>query len=91
MNTNFRLVSPDRRKVQPAILQRILLYPDELYRVPDGYCKLRVVAGTALMTQAARDLILAPGHEASLDRGRDCALISPLRSNHLIVELFGDQ
>jgi hypothetical protein len=91
MKANFRLISPAQHPAPQAVLQRVLLYPDELYRVPDSYGKLRVVAGIALVTQAARDLIIGPGHEARLDRGHDVALISPLRSDQLIVELYADQ
>jgi hypothetical protein len=68
--------------------QRLVLYPDELYRVPATYQKLRVVTGTAFVTQAARDLIAGPGREISLERKGGVALISPLRTDALVVELY---
>jgi hypothetical protein len=91
MNSQLSLV-PTRRPLCPVpdctgAQQRIVLYPDELYRVPASYQKLRVVTGTAFVTQAARDLVLGPGHEAHLDGKADFALVSPLHSSQLILEL----
>lgn len=88
MRRTFRLISPHSAADSQTVLQRIVLYANEFYRVPDTYRKLRVVTGTAFVTQAARDLILGPGHETELDRGKDVALISPLRSTEVIVELL---
>ncbi|RIK42830.1 MAG: hypothetical protein DCC55_07610 [Chloroflexi bacterium] len=66
-----------------------MLYRGELYRVPASYQRLRVVDGVAFVTQAARDRILTSGHEMALEPHGDIALVSPLRGNQLIVELYG--
>jgi hypothetical protein len=55
--------------------------------VPANYRQLRVVAGTAFVTQAARDLILGSGQIAALVSGRDVALVSALSNQNLILEL----
>ncbi len=68
--------------------QRLFLYPHELYRVPASYRRLRVVAGMALVTQAARDLVVGAGDMAALATGRDVALVSPLRNQNLVLELY---
>ena len=88
MNTTLSLISGERPSGQPPVMQRILLYRNELYRVPATYHKVRVVAGTAFITQSAHDFILGPGHEASLQHSGDVALLSPLRNEPLVVELF---
>jgi hypothetical protein len=67
---------------------RILLYQNELYRVPASYHKLRVVSGAAFVSQAAHDYVLGPGYEAVLQRNGDVALVSPLRQTPLVVELY---
>jgi hypothetical protein len=87
MNSQLSLISICPAADCKGAQQRIVLYPNELYRVPASYQKLRVVTGTAFVTQAARDLVLRPGHEARLDGKADCALISPLHSHQLILEL----
>ncbi|RIK44386.1 MAG: hypothetical protein DCC55_02795 [Chloroflexi bacterium] len=91
MRTQLALIRSESQRTpgqQGAPLQRLFLYPRELYRVPANYRRLRVVAGTALVTQAARDLILGAGHTATLEAGRDIALVSALRNQNLILELY---
>jgi hypothetical protein len=68
----------------------VAIYPDELYRVPASYRRLRVVAGTAYITQAGQDRVVSAGHEITLARRGDFALVSPLRSQQVVVELYGD-
>jgi hypothetical protein len=91
MRTQLTLITP---KCKPGATnphspqQRLLLYPQELYRIPATYGKVRVVAGMALLTQAGRDEILHPGHEASINAGGDVALVSALHSRQLVLELY---
>lgn len=68
--------------------QRLYLYPHELYRVPSTYRQLRVVSGMALITQAARDLILRAGQTVTLEPRKDAALVSALRGENLVLELY---
>ena len=90
MNTALSLVPMCAGNVQWPVQQRVVIYPDELYRVPASYRQVRVVAGTAYVTQAAQDRVVGAGHEVTLERRGDFALVSPLRSQQVVVELFGD-
>ncbi len=85
MNATLALVGSPQAE---AVKQRILLYKNELYRVPATYNKVRVVAGTALVTQAARDFVLHAGSEATLERHGDVALISSLRGDQVVLEVY---
>jgi hypothetical protein len=82
-------LAPGSSTEKRSLAQRLLLYRGELYRVPPCYERLRVVEGVAFVTQAARDRILPPGHEMALEHHADVALVSPLRGDRLIVELYG--
>lgn len=74
---------------QPAqIAQRLVLYGGELYRVPAAYSTLRIKTGTAYITQAGLDRILQAGQALQLDGTADVALVSPLRSEQVVLELF---
>lgn len=88
MKCDLSLVQPGKDEAQRAS-QRLVLYADELYRVPTDYAAMRVVAGAALVTHAARDLILSAGSEAALQQGKDAALVSPLRGETVVIELYG--
>jgi voltage-gated potassium channel Kch len=90
MQSELALIHTPLPTRQAGIAQRILLYAGELYRIPATYRTVRVVEGTALITQAARDLVAGPGRELQLRRGQDVALVSPLRSSQVILELFAE-
>lgn len=90
------LVSPTTVCGQPhcsdeRIAQRIMLYPNELYRVPATYHKLRVASGRAYVTQAGKDMIVSRGQEVILDSTKDVALVSVLKGEQLIMELVAAQ
>ena len=70
--------------------QRLLLYQNELCPVPATYRTIRVLTGTALVSHAARDLILSAGNELQLPPGKDTALISLLCGSQLVVELYAN-
>jgi hypothetical protein len=85
MNATFALRGSSQ---VDQVKQRVVLYKNELYRVPATYHKVRVVTGTALVTQAARDFVLSSGNEALLERNGDVALISSLRCEQVILEVY---
>jgi len=70
------------------LTQRIFLYPNELYRVPSTYRQVRTRNGIAHISHGGRDLIVQPGECVSLDHVTDAALVSPLRGETLVLELF---
>lgn len=83
--------------------QRILLYAGEVMRLPSVYQRVRVAAGVAYMTQGGRDMIVATGESLELHQSHertfhgpliissninDNVLVSPLRNDPLVLELF---
>jgi hypothetical protein len=88
MNATLALASGPIHRGQSHLTQRLVLYAGELYRIPTTYQKLRVVTGTAFVTQAARDHIAGPGREILFQPKGGVALISPLRTDSLVVELY---
>ncbi len=71
---------------QPA--QRLFLYANELYRVPSAYREVRTRCGIAHISHQGKDFIVRPGEALQLERGKDVALVSPLHSESLVLELF---
>lgn len=71
---------------QPS--QRIFLYPNDLYRVPPSYRQVRARHGIAHISHRGQDFIIHTGESLTLDRTADVALVSPLVSETLVLELF---
>lgn len=71
---------------QPA--QRLFLYANELYRVPSAYRQVRTRCGIAHVSHQGKDFIVGPGEALQLEQGKDIALVSPLHSESLVLELF---
>ncbi len=71
---------------QPS--QRLFLYANELYRVPASYRQVRTRHGIAHISHQGKDFIVRPGEALRLERGKDVALVSPLHSESLVLELF---
>jgi hypothetical protein len=88
MNATLALASSPIHSGQPHLTQRLVLYAGELYRIPSTYQKVRVVSGTAFVTQAARDHVAGPDREIELQPKGGVALISPLCTDSLVVELY---
>ncbi len=94
MNQSLTLVSPVRHRgarLPAQLTQRLVLYHEELYRVPACYQTMRVAAGLAYVTQAGQDHILQGGQELQLDRAADQALVSGIGDEQVILELFDTQ
>ncbi len=70
------------------LAQRIFLYANELYRVPSSYRQARTQQGIAYISQNGRDFVVLTGECVNLDQGADVVLVSPLRKESLILELF---
>lgn len=93
MNTHLALVAAidaqhDCHNQGARLAQRIFLYADELYRVPASYRQVRTQQGIAYISQGGRDIIVPSGECADLERGADVVLVSPLRNESLVLELF---
>jgi hypothetical protein len=91
MNQTLSLVPPvpiGYFPLQVQLVQRLVLYHGELYRVPVRYCLLRITAGRAYVTQAGQDYSLRRGQELGLDSTADVALVSAIGGEAVILELF---
>lgn len=77
--------------LQVQLVQRLVLYPGELYRVPVRYQLLHVLAGSAYITQAGRDRIVRSGQKMGLDSTADLALVSGIGCEAVLFELFDTQ
>jgi hypothetical protein len=92
MHTDLELVSAIDRKrhcrdqaARPV--QRLLLYADELYRVPSFYRQVCIEQGVAYISQNGRDFIVPTGEGIALNGGKEAILVSPLGGKSLVVEL----
>lgn len=93
MSAQLALITPAttqcghaRQGAHPA--QRVFLYANELYRVPATYRHVHARQGVAHISQAGRDYVVSSGDCVTLQRGADMALVSPLQSDALILELY---
>jgi hypothetical protein len=80
------LLKGSTQEAQPT--QRILLYADELYRVPLHCRRLHIIHGTAYLSQDGQDFVLRPGEFICFAQTKGVVLVSPLRSPTLVIELF---
>ena len=69
-------------------MQRIFLYPNELYRIPPIYRQVRAGQGTAYISQGGKDFVVPTNEQVTLEKTTRMALASSLRSEVLILELF---
>jgi hypothetical protein len=90
MHANLALIPATGAHRQPAerLAQRVLLYADELYRVPPVYRQVRAKQGIGHLSHGGRDFILRAGESVRFAGAKDVALISPLHSESLVLELF---
>ncbi len=71
---------------QPVAL-RLVLYPGEVYRLPELGQRMFVAAGRAWLTTQGHDLVLNADETAQLPVSAEPALISPIGGAPLMVEL----
>jgi hypothetical protein len=82
------VVSGLRRSASPrGAALRFVILEGEALRIPRARRALSVVNGTAWVTQRGRDTVLAAGDAQGLEPRADAALVSPLGSEPLILEL----
>lgn len=93
MNKHLALVSTQGSAIIHApqgarLTQRVLVQANELYRVPPTFHHVRVKQGIGHISHGGRDFIICPGDLLDLQRIKDVALVSPLQSESLVLELF---
>jgi hypothetical protein len=80
-------ISTDSRQV--AQMLRLVLYKDEIFRVPGASTCIRVLSGNAWLTVDGQDIIVTRGETASVRSKKDFALVSTFNSAPLVFELCG--
>ncbi|MCB0208759.1 MAG: ParB N-terminal domain-containing protein [Anaerolineae bacterium] len=79
---------------QPAALVpmlRLVLYKNEVCRIPQSYSEVRVVSGNAWVTMNGRDMFLVRGERANLGSSEDVVLISALGKTPLVLEVRSEK
>lgn len=71
-------------------VMRVMLMRREIYRVTRNYRELRVRSGRAWVTMNGHDHVLKRGEEIALQSTGDDAVVSPLGSAPLVIELYGE-
>ncbi|MCB0168494.1 MAG: ParB N-terminal domain-containing protein [Anaerolineae bacterium] len=90
-NTQSPAVGFGESTSAPAPLLRLILYKNEVCRIPHAYSEVKVVSGNAWLTTDGRDMFLVRGERASLAAHRDVALISALGSTPLVLEVRSEE
>jgi hypothetical protein len=70
---------------------RLILYKDEVCRLPQGCQEIRVLSGRAWVTVSEKDLFLCSGDSLALNPKRTLALASALGNAPLVLEVRGQQ
>jgi hypothetical protein len=71
------------------VILRLVLYQDEVYRLPEDCQAVRARSGRAWVTFAGRDIVLEAGQEARFGSGKDIAVVSCVGRAPLILEILG--
>jgi hypothetical protein len=87
MNTMSASLSAHNIAAQPVAL-RLVLYPGEVYRLPETGQEVRVAAGQAWLTAQGRDVVLAASESTRLPVSAEAALVSAVGAAPITVELL---
>lgn len=66
---------------------RVVLVQGEALRLPRSRTSIRVLAGSAWITQCGEDLFLRAGQAMTAAAGADCAVVSALGVQPLLLEV----
>ena len=72
------------------LLLRLVLYKDEVLRLPEDCKEIRVLAGNAWLTVNGKDITLTQGERESITPHKGMVLVSTLRDIPLVFEAWGD-
>jgi hypothetical protein len=79
----------NRTRCPDRVMLRIVLYPGELYRLPQSGRGIRVCNGKAWATCAGKDIIVTPGETAQIAPGTDAVLVSAVGHAPMVLEVLG--
>lgn len=74
----------NRKSLSPL---RLILYRNEVFRLPRACQEIRVLSGRAWVTVSEKDLFLGSGDSLALNPKRSLALASPLGDAPLVMEV----
>ncbi len=87
MKTVTTSLSVRNLAAQPVAL-RLVVYPGEVYRLPQAGQQVRVAAGRAWLSLQGRDLVLAASETTRLPVSAEAALVSAVGTAPITVELL---
>lgn len=77
----------DRSAPRKAGVLRVVLLSGDALRIPQSMSHLRVLTGTAWVSQGGKDIILESGQCYRVYRTGDCPVVSGLKGEPLLVEV----
>jgi len=89
MYTTLRNLAKNRLNCTKLLL-RLVLYKDEVLRLPEDCKEIRVLSGNAWLTVNGKDITLTQGERESITPYKDTVLVSTLRDIPLVFEAWGD-
>lgn len=72
------------------LLLRLVLYKDEVLRLPEGCKEIRILSGNAWVTINGEDITIFQGEKRAITPHKDMVLVSTLRDTPLVFEAWGD-
>lgn len=79
------------RIINPTeVLMRLVSYPGEAYRLPEGTRHVRIQNGHAWLSVQGRDVVLGPGERTALNTSAEAAIVSPLGNAMLVLEVLNE-
>jgi len=85
-----KLDGPESRLESASLMVRLVLYRDELFRLPAASRWVQVASGVAWLTVPGKDILLKSGESLWLLTNEDMILVSALGRVPLILEVWGD-
>ena len=70
------------------VLLRLVINPDEVYRLPEAGQCVRVASGRAWLTAQGRDIVLEPHHPIKITASSEAMLVSSLGEAPVILEVL---
>lgn len=83
-------INPSGHLNMATRMLRLVLYKNEVFRLPQTCREVRVVTGTVWVTLNGKDIMLGQGERLSIGSGTDFALVSALRGP-VILEVWEEE
>lgn len=84
LSLTTRIINPTE------VLMRLVAYPGEAYRLPEGARHVRIQNGHAWLSVQGRDVVLGPGEHTALNTSAEAAIVSPLGNAMLVLEVLNE-